>query len=57
VPGDVARARILPEHYVEAAGEAIPQAKITAQQRLTVQQLMTTATVYKNHNEFAGLGA
>jgi len=39
VPGDFDRARILPAEYVEAAGEAIPQAKITAQQRFTVQQL------------------
>jgi hypothetical protein len=39
VPGDFDRTRILPEHYVESAGEAIPQAEITAQQRLTVQQL------------------
>ena len=30
---------ILPENYVESAVEEIPQAKIHAQQRLTVQQL------------------
>ena len=39
VPPDFDRAMILPEHYVESAVEEIPQAKIHAQQRLTVQQL------------------
>jgi len=39
VPPDFDRALILPEHYVESAVEEIPQAKIHAQQRLTVQQL------------------
>ena len=39
VPPDFDRALILPERYVESAVEEIPQAKIHAQQRLTVQQL------------------
>src|SRR5215831_251707 len=39
VPLDFDRSLILPEHYVESAVEEIPQAKIDAQQRLTVQQL------------------
>jgi radical SAM superfamily enzyme YgiQ (UPF0313 family) len=39
VPPDFDRALILPEHYVESAVEEIPQAKIHAQQRLTMQQL------------------
>lgn len=39
VPPDFDRALILPEHYVASAVEAIPQGKIHAQQRLTVQQL------------------
>ncbi|MGE3536266.1 MAG: radical SAM protein [Candidatus Tectimicrobiota bacterium] len=39
VPPDFDRTLILPEHYVESALEAIPQSKIQAQQRLTVQQL------------------
>ena len=39
VPPDFDRALILPEDYVESAVEEIPQAKIHAQQRLTVQQL------------------
>ena len=33
------RALILPEHYVDSADEEIPQAKIAAQQRVTVNQL------------------
>jgi len=39
VPLDFDRSLILPENYVESAVEEIPQAKIDAQQRLTVQQL------------------
>ena len=39
VPPDFDRALILPERYVESAAEEIPQGKIHAQQRLTVQQL------------------
>jgi hypothetical protein len=39
VPPDFDRTLILPEDYVESAAEEIPQAKIHAQQRLTVQQL------------------
>ncbi len=39
VPPDFDRALILPENYIESALEEIPQAKIHAQQRLTVQQL------------------
>lgn len=39
VPPDFDRALILPARYVESALEEIPQTKIHAQQRLTVQQL------------------
>lgn len=39
VPADFDRALILPEHYAASAVEEIPQGKIDAQQRLTVQQL------------------
>jgi len=39
VPPDFDRALILPADYVASAVEEIPQAKIHAQQRLTVQQL------------------
>ena len=38
-PPEFDRALILPEHYVESAAEEIPQGKIHAQQRLTMQQL------------------
>ncbi|HSE21928.1 MAG TPA: radical SAM protein [Pyrinomonadaceae bacterium] len=39
VPEDFDRSLILPEHYVDLADEDIPQAKIAAQQRITVNQL------------------
>ncbi len=44
VPPDFDRALILPEHYEDSAMEAIPQGKIQAQQRLTVQQLQRLTT-------------
>jgi len=39
VPEDFDRSLILPEHYTAAAHEQIPQAKINAQQRITMTQL------------------
>ncbi|HVS21872.1 MAG TPA: radical SAM protein [Pyrinomonadaceae bacterium] len=39
VPKDFDRALILPEHYIDQADEEIPQVKIAAQQRATVNQL------------------
>ncbi len=39
VPEGFDRALILPEHYVDSADEEIPQTKIAAQQRVTVNQL------------------
>jgi len=39
VPEDFDRSLILPEHYMDLADEEIPQAKIDAQQRVTVNQL------------------
>jgi hypothetical protein len=45
VPPDFDRALILPEHYAESALEEIPQAKIQAQQRLTMRQLQRLTTL------------
>jgi len=39
VPKDFDRSLILPENYADAAHEQIPQAKIDAQQRITMTQL------------------
>ena len=39
VPKDFDRSLILPENYTDAAHEQIPQAKINAQQRITMTQL------------------
>jgi len=39
VPPGFDRSLILPEHYTDFAGEEIPQTKVAAQQRVTVNQL------------------
>jgi hypothetical protein len=39
VPAGFDRSLILPEHYTDFAGEDIPQTKVAAQQRVTVNQL------------------
>jgi hypothetical protein len=39
VPADFDDAMILPKNYIESALEDIPQAKINAQQRVTMHQL------------------
>src|SRR5436853_2636355 len=39
VPENFDRSLILPEHYIDQADEDIPQVKIAAQQRATVNQL------------------
>ena len=39
VPSDFDRSLILPERYVELADEEIPQVKVAAQQRSTMNQL------------------
>jgi radical SAM superfamily enzyme YgiQ (UPF0313 family) len=39
VPAGFDRSLILPEHYTDFAGEDIPQSKVAAQQRVTVNQL------------------
>jgi hypothetical protein len=39
VPDDFDRSLILPDRYIELANEEIPQVKVAAQQRATVNQL------------------
>jgi hypothetical protein len=39
VPEGFDRSLILPEHYIDLADEEIPEVKVAAQQRVTINQL------------------